>query len=226
MLSIAPQHNNLNITNTHTHTQDLDQERERRWKAEQAAERLVEHVRTLQTKTTNIQAKHELCVVQNSQLKTKLSDSDKNIESLKSQLEDMLTQLETSNSELEKLYSRDAEQMDLLRRLEKNYRSLETEKMKEGADMRARVEEAERRAAGSQRETELLTKSVRHLKAQLQQTQELLANREREHQKQIENCKPLESKEVSENEAVTSHTHTVEIFTNRQVHMPFSSFRR
>ncbi len=180
----------------YTHTQDLDKERERRWKAEQAAERLVEHVRTLQTKLADVQAKHELCVVQNSRLNSKVTGANQNKETLKSQLDELRGQLEDSNTELDKMHTRDAEQMDLLRRLEENCRSLETEKIKDLTELSSRTKEAERIAAGCAREVELLTKSVRHLKAQLHQTQELLANREREHQKQMENCKPLESKEV------------------------------
>ncbi len=183
-------------THIHTRTQDLDKERERRWKAEQAAERLVEHVRTLQTKLADVQAKHELCVVQNSRLNSKVTGVNQNKETLKCQLDELRGQLEDSSTELDKMHTRDAEQMDLLRRLEENCRSLETEKIKDLTELSSRTKEAERRAAGCAREVELLTKSVRHLKAQLHQTQEMLANREREHQKQMENCKPLESKEV------------------------------
>ena len=177
--------------------QDLDIERERRWKAEQAADKLVEHVRTLQTKLGDTQTKHELCVVKNSQLNTQFTGANQAVESLRGQVEDLRGQLVNCRSELDKQQGREVEQMDLLKTLEENCHKLEREKMKQRTELSTRAEEAERRSVGHQRETELLTKSVRHLKGQLQQTQELLATRERDHQTQLEKCRPMESREVS-----------------------------
>ena len=51
--------------------------------------------------------------------------------------------------------------------------------------------------AGHQREIETLRRSMRELKRQIHGLQELLANREREHIKEMEKSKPLSDHQVS-----------------------------
>ena len=165
-------------------------------KAEQAAEHLVNHVRTLQTKLTDVQTKHELCVVRNSHLDQELKRDKETVNTLQSQLEQLGNKLEASSDDMKKMKTSEEEQMIVLRTLEENCRKFETEKIQERSEFMARVGDAEAKAIGHQKEVELLSKTVRHLKVQLQQMNELLANREREHQRAMEICKPMESKEV------------------------------
>lgn len=179
-----------------TLTSDLDKERERRWKAEQAAERLVNHVRALQTKLTDMQAKHELCVVRNSHTDQELKEKNKTVNTLQSQLDQLGNELEASKDDIKKMRTREEEQMTVLRTLEENCRRFETEKIQERSEFMTSLGDAKAKAIGHQKEVELLSKSVRHLKVQLQQTNELLANREREHQREMDRCKPVESKQV------------------------------
>ncbi len=144
-----------------------------------------------------MQAQHELYVVKDSNLSSRLEQANGNTERLESQLKKSRDRLKASMTELDKFRERDVEQINLLRKLEENCRCLEMERISERTEWRTRVEEAERKAAGCGREVELLTKSVRLLKTQLHQTQELLTDKVREHHKQMEDCKPLNPKEVS-----------------------------
>jgi hypothetical protein len=52
-------------------------------------------------------------------------------------------------------------------------------------------------AAGHEREIETLRRSAKELKRQIHDLQELLANRERDHIKEIERSKPLTDQQVS-----------------------------
>ena len=53
---------------------ELDGERERRWKAEQAAGRLVEHVRKLQLQLSDAQRQSEQCVVREAKMEQELRE--------------------------------------------------------------------------------------------------------------------------------------------------------
>ena len=55
-------------------TDELDGERERRWKAEQAAGRLVEHMRKLQSQLSECQRQRELRVVREAKLDQELTE--------------------------------------------------------------------------------------------------------------------------------------------------------
>lgn len=175
----------------------MELEKERCWKAEQAAECLVGHVRTLQSKLTDMQAKHELCVVSNTHLHNKLKQEEETVSTLQIQLKQVMDELEAYKEEIKKGKTREDEQMNILRTLEENCRQFETEKLQERSEFMTRVGEAEAKASGYQKEAELVSKGVRHLKVQLQQSHELLASREKEHHEQLASCKPLDNKKVS-----------------------------
>lgn len=177
-------------------TKDLDLERERRWKAEQAAGRLVEHVRVLQSELNEAQKKHELTVVKNAQLEGDINQERDTVTTLQHQIEELQNTIDKRQEEIDGLKKCESNQMNVLRSLEVNYRQLETERIQERSELTSRLRESEAIASGHQREIEMLKKSARQLKAQLQQTQELLASRERDHQKELEKCKPLDSREV------------------------------
>ena len=177
-------------------TKDLDLERERRWKAEQAAGRLVEHVRALQSQLNEAQKKHELTVVKNAQLEKDVTQEGETVTTLQHQIEQLQNDIDKRQEEVDKLKNCESDQMNALRSLEAGYRQLETERIQERSELTSRLRESEATASGHQREIEMLKKSARQLKTQLQQIQELLASREREHQKELEKCKPLDSKEV------------------------------
>ena len=70
-------------------TQELDTERERRWKAEQAAGKLVEHVRTLQSQRTEAERRHELAVVRVSQLEREVEGEREGAQTLQAQVQEL-----------------------------------------------------------------------------------------------------------------------------------------
>ena len=70
-------------------TQELDTERERRWKAEQAAGKLVEHVRTLQSQRTDAQRQHELAVVRVAQLEREVEGEREESQTLQAQVQEL-----------------------------------------------------------------------------------------------------------------------------------------
>ena len=79
------------LPHTHTQvlTQELDTERERRWKAEQAAGKLVEHVRTLQSQRTEAKRRHELAVVRVAQLEREVEGEREGAQTLQSQVQEL-----------------------------------------------------------------------------------------------------------------------------------------
>ena len=76
-------------TNMQVLTQELDVEREQRWKAEQAAGRLVEHVRTLQSQLTEAQRRHELAVVRAAQLEREVGEERGGVQGLQGQVQEL-----------------------------------------------------------------------------------------------------------------------------------------
>ena len=179
-------------------TLELDAEREHRWKAEQAASRLLEHVHNLQSRVTEVERSHELVIVRGSQLEKELSNERGTNQTLQKQIQRLQDTANNLQNEKEMFNSHDQQQRKLLHDLEENYHCLETEKRKEVTVLRSRVQESETLVAGHQRELEVVKKSLKHSKTQLHQLQELLIKREEEHQKEKKNCLPLGSKEVQE----------------------------
>ena len=202
-------------------TQELDTERERRWKAEQAAGKLVEHVRTLQSQRTDAQRQHELAVVRVAQLEREVEGEREGAQTLQAQVQELQVcvcrergegmrgvnntsdffskdALSSSQAEVKQLRQCGEEQQKALRTLEEGQRQLESEHIQERAGMSAHLRKSEMASAGHQREAELLRRTVRQLKQEVQHLQELLVTREREHLKDQEKCKPLDGREVQE----------------------------
>ena len=70
-------------------TRERDSEREQRWKAEQAAGRLIEHVRTLQTRVTDTQRGQERIVAMAAKLEAELASERSTVQSLKDKLKQL-----------------------------------------------------------------------------------------------------------------------------------------
>lgn len=106
--------------------------------------------------------------------------------------------LSSSQAEVKQLRQCGEEQQKALRTLEESQRQLESEHIQERADMSARLRKSEMTSAGHHREAELLRRTARQLKQEVQHLQELLVTREREHLKEQEKCRPLDGREVQE----------------------------
>lgn len=179
-------------------TLELDGERERRWKAEQAASRLVEHVRKLQSRVEVVEKKHELAVVRGSQLEGELDRERETNQVLQRQVEQLQDNASNDQQEKLELNRRDEQQIKLLHELEENYHRLETERIQERTLLHSRVRDSETKAAGHERELDILRGTLKQGKSEIQQLQELLAKREGEHQREKERCRPLDNKEIQD----------------------------
>ena len=184
-------------------SEDLDRERERRWKAEQAAGRLVEHVRKLQSRLSESQCQHEQCVVREAQLQKEVREKTENLGTLQKQLEDVQTTAKSRQTEIQDLKTIESKHLEMLHKLEETCRVLESEQLRERVELCARLHESERSSAGHEREVETMKKSMKELKRQIHDLQELLANREKEHMRELEKYRPLPGHEVSKRKHYT-----------------------
>jgi leucine-rich repeat/coiled-coil domain-containing protein 1 len=129
--------------------------------------------------------------VRGSQLEKQLEVEKCAIQALQTQIQQL--QDDAGSTRQEKAESKQHEEKltKLLRELEENYQLLESEKIKERASLQSQLRDAETRAAGHERELEVLRRSIQHGTDQVHQLQELLATREHEHQKDKERFQPL-----------------------------------
>ena len=176
---------------------NLDREKERRWKAEQAAGRLVEHVRKLQSQLSECECHREQCVVREAQLDQELREKTENLTALLKEVEELQTTTRDKDTEIQELKSIELKHLEMLQQLEESCRAIESESLRERMELHSQLCESERNAAAHLREAETVKRNVKELKRQVQQLQELLANREREHMREMEKCKPPPGHEVS-----------------------------
>ncbi|XP_015774024.1 PREDICTED: leucine-rich repeat and coiled-coil domain-containing protein 1-like [Acropora digitifera] len=145
--------------------QELDAERERRWKAEQAARKMVDAIKELQLKA---ECANTAAQEQNIELREKVKN---------------LTESEE-------------DQQRALRALEQASVKMETEKIKQHTEAVSRLQQEQIKVGALAKESELLKHSVKQLKGQVHQLQELLANREQEHRKAVEGLVRVDSQEM------------------------------
>ena len=137
-------------------------------------------------------------MVRTTQIERELAGEKETCQTLQKQVLQLQDTATNDRQEKEELHNRDKQQLKLLHELEENYRQLETEKLKERTLLQSQVKEAEARAAGNERELQVLKKSLKQSQGQVHQLQEVLAKREEEHQRDMERCRPLDSKEVQD----------------------------
>ena len=176
---------------------DLDREKERRWKAEQAAGRLVEHVRKLQTQLSECECHREQCVVREARLDQELREKAENLTTVLKEVEELQTTNRDKETEIQEMKIIESKHLEMLQKLEESCRAIESESLREKMELRSQLHKSERNTAAHQREVETVRRNVKELKGHVQQLQELLANREREHMREIEKCRPPAGHEVS-----------------------------
>lgn len=157
----------------------------------------MEHVRKLQSQLSESQCQHEQCVVREAQLDQQLREKMETLQAMQRRMEELQSTADNRQTEIQDLKMVELRHLEMLHKLEESCRLLENERLREKTDLCSRLHESEVSAAGHQREVETLRRSVKELKRQLHQLQELLANREREHIKEMEKSKPLDGHEVS-----------------------------
>lgn len=156
----------------------------------------MEHVRSLQSHVSEEKKRHELATVRGAQLERELETEKENNQVLHRQVQQLEGNVRDAQQEIASLQEHNRQQIKTLQELGENYRRLETDKVKEHMLLQSRIHESENKAAGHGREAEVLRKSLKQNKAQIQQLQELLAKREADHQKEMERHRPLDGKEI------------------------------
>lgn len=156
----------------------------------------MEHVRSLQSHVSEEKKRHELATVRGAQLERELETEKENNQVLHRQVQQSEGNVRDAQQEIASLQEHNRQQITTLQELGENYRHLETDKVKEHMLLQSRIHESENKAAGHGREVEVLRKSLKQNKAQIQQLQELLAKREVDHQKEMERHRPLDGKEI------------------------------
>ncbi|XP_064641246.1 leucine-rich repeat and coiled-coil domain-containing protein 1-like [Lineus longissimus] len=178
--------------------QELETERERRWKAEEAAKKMADHIRGLQTKAKEETEMQDIAIQASSRLKQALMKSKEMQGRLEEENASLKEDLLDYQQRLEKSKEQEEDQRSTLRTLEGTAAKLETEKIKQHAHESKLTQESQMRCAAISRELELVKNQLKTTKSQLQQLQELLATREHEHRKELSSRYTLESNELQE----------------------------
>ncbi|XP_065065205.1 leucine-rich repeat and coiled-coil domain-containing protein 1-like isoform X2 [Rhopilema esculentum] len=176
--------------------QELDEERERRWKAEQAARRLINTVKDMQEKVAEERKYAETAISTSAKLKSALAlekDERTKCEKLLVLEQDKCEELK---GEVAKLRQYENEAKKIISSLEETSRNSDRERLKVQALKDKQLQEAQFKAAAITREVELLQESEKNLKQRVSQLQELLANREQNHITSLDGMVKLDGKEV------------------------------
>ncbi|KAL5467427.1 hypothetical protein EMCRGX_G031648 [Ephydatia muelleri] len=173
-------------------SQELHLEHQRRCKAEVAVKRLVDHTHQLRGEVEKERRKQELMVAKVAQLGGELATEREAHQLVKKEIENLHTALKTCEDTAEQLNARETEQKKAYDTLVEAHRILREQSSLERHQMVEQVQEVEGRCAGAQREAEHLRTSAKQLRHQLHQVQELLVTRERDHQREMDRCRPVD----------------------------------
>lgn len=171
---------------------EFEDERERRWKAEQAAVKLAEHVRSLQLQVDEWQKKHEIHTSRITQLNTSLNKERETLITITQERDTLQSNQSETVRELETLRKRFGDQGNLLRSLEEQLDKIEKERIHNSQ----RLRDAEIHAATNEREVTLQHHVTKKLEQQIHDLQELLATREKDHQRELERIKPPNTQDI------------------------------
>ncbi|XP_077864589.1 leucine-rich repeat and coiled-coil domain-containing protein 1-like [Saccoglossus kowalevskii] len=178
--------------------QELDNERERRWKAEQAARKLVDHIKEIQSKGNEQREVQDVAIETSTRLKQALvrEREEKNrLEKLVSELEERVSKL---TEKLESSQDSEESQRKALRAMETTATKIESEKIEQLAHERKKTQDYQMKAVAASREVDLLRNMVKKHEGKIQQLQELLASREQDHRHNMKNKYSLESRELQD----------------------------
>lgn len=198
---------------------ELESERERRWKAEQASKKLVDHITELQSKAKDSEGFQDTAIEATTRLKQALTNEREVRTRMQLDIDKLKDEVVKYESRCAELQQADQEQRGMFSELQNNATTAEREYIKQLAHESKKSQEAQLRAAAAGRELDLVRTTVKNLKGQVQQLQGLLADREQDHRKDLENRYRLGSKELqdylSEEVAKVENRHQGEIKTQQ-----------
>ncbi|KAJ4936739.1 hypothetical protein JOQ06_001325 [Pogonophryne albipinna] len=169
-----------------TIVEERDQERERRWKAEQAARKLTEDLKCLQTKVSEEKDLQSMALHTTDRLKELLLKERSGRSELQARVEELEGRSQSQSRQLEQARSSEEQHKTALRRLEESISQGDALRARQQAEEMKRHQELENKAGALKRESDILRAAVRQHKDKLQQLHELLAAREQEHRKQLD----------------------------------------
>ncbi|KAJ7376666.1 leucine rich repeat [Desmophyllum pertusum] len=176
--------------------QELDSERERRWKAEQAARRMVDAVKELQLKEAEEKKLREASLAASSRLKRALLKEKETKDSLQKAVNEVQAKNIELSEEVKRMKENEEDQQRALRALEQATTKMETDKIKQHAVAVTQLQQEQMKVGALTKECEMSKHSVKQLKGQVHQLQELLANREQEHRNAVEGLVRADSQEM------------------------------
>ncbi|XP_058608321.1 leucine-rich repeat and coiled-coil domain-containing protein 1 [Onychostoma macrolepis] len=165
--------------------EERDQERERRWKAEQAANRLSEQVKNLQTRASEEKDLQSLALHTTDRLKELLLKERSDRAALQTRLQELDERYRSTLEQLEQVHKREDQHKRALRSLEDSMTKAEALRVQQRAEEMKRTQELKNKASALKREVEILRASARQHKEKMQQLHELLASREEMHRKEL-----------------------------------------
>ncbi|XP_073705761.1 leucine-rich repeat and coiled-coil domain-containing protein 1 [Garra rufa] len=165
--------------------EERDQERERRWKAEQAAKRLSEQVKNLQTQACEEKDLQSLALHTTDRLKELLLKERSDRAALQTRLQELEERYKSMLEQLEQLHNREDQHKRTLCSLEESLTKAEALRVQQRAEEMKRTQELANKASAFKREVEILRASARQHKEKMQQLHELLASREEMHRKEL-----------------------------------------
>ncbi|XP_052405306.1 leucine-rich repeat and coiled-coil domain-containing protein 1 [Carassius gibelio] len=165
--------------------EERDQERERRWKAEQAAKRLSDQVKNLQTRASEEKDLQSLALHTTDRLKEMLLKERSDRAALQTRLQELEERYRSTLEQLEQVHNREDQHKKALRSLEDSMTKTEALRVQQRAEEMKRTQELGNKASALKREVEILRASARQHKEKMQQLHELLASREEMHRKEL-----------------------------------------
>ncbi|XP_077086567.1 leucine-rich repeat and coiled-coil domain-containing protein 1 [Siphateles boraxobius] len=165
--------------------EERDQERERRWKAEQAANRLTEQVKNLQTQASEEKDLQSLALHTTDRLKELLLKERSDRAGLQTRLQELEERYRSTLQQLEQVHNREDQHKRALHSLKDSMTQAEALREQQRAEEMRRTQELGNKASALKREVEILRASARQHKEKLQHLHELLASREEMHRKEL-----------------------------------------
>ena len=199
---------------------ELNSEREQRLKAEAAAKRLAQQLQVIEMKAREDELQSATTAEMTKRLKqalmtereTKLKAQEER-DGLKEQIDKMLQQEDALKQELFNCQK-------ALRELQEAGGKAEREHLQQSAHTAKKFQETQMRAAAAEREVDILKGSLESTKYQVQQLQQLVAVREQEHKREMENKYSLDSRElqtvIQEQVAKVEKSYELQIRTHQE----------
>ncbi|XP_061777067.1 leucine-rich repeat and coiled-coil domain-containing protein 1 isoform X2 [Nerophis ophidion] len=166
--------------------EERDQERERRWKAEQAVTKLTEELKCLKTKVSEEKDLQSMAMHTTARLKDFLLKEQSGRCELQTRVEELQGRCRSLIQKLQQARGAEEQQKQSILKLKENISAGEAHRARQQAEEMKRHQELENRVAALKRELHIQRASVCQHTEKVQQLQELLANRENEHRKQLE----------------------------------------